>query len=198
MFAGLTAGAVAAIAAVLASLPLRSPSDTLLNSASVALAALMAGVLSGLLWLALRRTSRPTLWFLAAWSAIFLPASAFVLFLGQSQLDGFVSFASPLGPDHLRGYRTVDPGHPQVYSRASLVARRGGGGRGRGGGLRAGHPIGPGERPAGTPSTGLPQPAGRSPLGTRGLTASCFNFNESSTRLTESKTRAVVRICEQY
>ena len=96
MFAGLTAGAVAAIAAVLASLPLRSPSDTLLNRASVALAALMAGVLSGLLWMALRRTGRPALWFLAAWSAIFLPASAFVLFLGQSQLDGFVSFASPL------------------------------------------------------------------------------------------------------
>ncbi|MDE2778863.1 MAG: hypothetical protein OXI91_04195 [Chloroflexota bacterium] len=96
MFAGLTAGAVAAVAAVLVSLPLRSPSDTLLNSASVALAALMSGAVSGLLWLALRRTGRPALWFLAAWSAIFLPASAFVLFLGQSQLDGFISFALPL------------------------------------------------------------------------------------------------------
>jgi len=96
VFAGLTAGAVAAVAAVLVSLPLRSPSDTLLNSASVALAALMAGAVSGLLWLALRRTSRPALWFLKAWSAIFLPASAFVLILGQSQLDGFISFASPL------------------------------------------------------------------------------------------------------
>ena len=96
MLAGLTAGAIAAVAAVLASLPLRSPSDTLLNSASVALAALMAGALSGLLWLALRRTDRPALWFLAAWTAIFLPASVIVLFLGQSQLDGFISFALPL------------------------------------------------------------------------------------------------------
>ena len=96
MFAGLTAGAVAAVVAVLVSLPLRSPSDTLLNSASVALVSLLAGALAGLLWLALKRTSRPTLGFLAVWSAIVLPASAVVLIIGQSQLDGFVSFALPL------------------------------------------------------------------------------------------------------
>ena len=96
MLAGLTAGAVAAFVAVLVSLTLRSPSDTLLNSASVALAALVAGALAGLLWLALKRTSRPALWFLAAWSAIVLPASAVVIVFGQSQLDGFVSFALPL------------------------------------------------------------------------------------------------------
>ncbi|MCY4365489.1 MAG: hypothetical protein OXE17_04610 [Chloroflexi bacterium] len=96
MLAGLTAGAAAAVVAVLVSLPLRSPSDTLLNSASVALAGLLAGALAGLLWLALRGSGRPALWFLAAWSAIVLPASAIVLVLGQSQLDGFVSFALPL------------------------------------------------------------------------------------------------------
>ena len=50
MIAGLTAGAIAAIVAALVSLPLRSPLDNVFNSATVAAAALIVGILSGLLW----------------------------------------------------------------------------------------------------------------------------------------------------
>ncbi len=96
MLAGLTAGSVAAVIAVLVSLPLRSPSDTLLNSASVALACLLAGLAAGALWLAVRRSSRPAGYFLAAWSVLFLPAAIVVTLFGRSQLDHFTAFAVPL------------------------------------------------------------------------------------------------------
>ena len=96
MLSGITAGSVAAIIAVLLSLPLRSPSDTLLNSASVALAALLAGVVAGLLWLAMGRFDRRTVYFLVAWSVLFLPAAIAVVIYGELQLDHFVAFAAPL------------------------------------------------------------------------------------------------------
>ena len=96
MLAGLTAGSVAAVIAVLVSLPLRSPSDTLMNSASVALACLLSGLVAGLLWLAVRRSSRPTVYFLVAWSALFLPAAIAVVLFGRTQLDHFAAFAVPL------------------------------------------------------------------------------------------------------
>ena len=96
MLAGLTAGSVAAVIAVLVSLPLRSPSDTLLNSASVALACLLSGLAAGLLWLAVRRSQRPSAYFLVAWSALFLSAAIAVVLFGRSQLDHFTAFAVPL------------------------------------------------------------------------------------------------------
>ena len=96
MLSGLTAGSVAAIFAVFVSLPLRSPSDTLFNSASVALACLLAGVVAGLLWLAVGRFQRRPVYFLAAWTALFVPAAIAVALYGQSQLDHFVAFAAPL------------------------------------------------------------------------------------------------------
>ena len=96
MLAGLAAGSVAAVIAALVSLPLRSPSDTLLNSASVALACLLSGLVAGLLWLAVRRSQRPTVYFLAAWSGLFLPTAIVVLLFGRTQLDHFTAFAVPL------------------------------------------------------------------------------------------------------
>ena len=53
MRAGIIAGSATAVAAVLLSLPLHAPSDTLFNSASVAAGAVAAGVIAGLLWGAL-------------------------------------------------------------------------------------------------------------------------------------------------
>ena len=50
MTAGIVAGSISAVVAALVSLPLRSPDDALLNSATVTLAALAAGVAAGLLW----------------------------------------------------------------------------------------------------------------------------------------------------
>ena len=96
MIPGLTAGALAALVAVLVSLPLRSPSAVIFNSASVCLAALMAGVLAGILWLAVRRSARPVSYFLALWSGIFLPVAGLTILFGRSQLDHFVAFAAPL------------------------------------------------------------------------------------------------------
>ena len=96
MTPSVTAGALAAIVAVLVSLPLRSPSDTLLNSASVALAALLAGVVAGVIWLAWRNSPSRTARFLVTWSAMFLPSAALVVIYGRSQLDHFTAFAVPL------------------------------------------------------------------------------------------------------
>ena len=96
MLSGLTAGAVAAIVAALVSLPLRSPSAVLFNSLTVCLAALLAGALAGAIWWVCRRSGRPTLYFVVVWSAIFLPVTAVVVFVGQSQLDHFATFALPL------------------------------------------------------------------------------------------------------
>ena len=96
MIPGLTAGAAAAIVAVLVSLPLRTPSALLFNSGTVCLAALAAGVLSGLIWIAARRSQRPVVRFLIVWSVVFLPVSALIIFLGRSQLDHFTAFAAPL------------------------------------------------------------------------------------------------------
>ena len=96
MTAGLTAGSIAAIVAVLVSLPLRSPSDTLLNSASVALGGLLAGAVAGLIWQVVGRSSKRYIYFGGAWAVLFLPATAAVVFLGRSQLDNFAAFAVPL------------------------------------------------------------------------------------------------------
>ena len=96
MIPGLTSGAVAAIVAVLVSLPLRSPSALLFNSATVCLAALLAGALAGIIWLAVRHSRRPALRFLVSWSVIFLSVATLVVLVGRSQLDHFVTFAVPL------------------------------------------------------------------------------------------------------
>ncbi len=96
MTAGLTAGSIAAIVAVLASLPLRSPSDTLLNSASVALAGLLAGVVAGLIWQSVGRSAGRYGYFAGVWSLLFIPATVAVVFIGRAQLDHFVAFALPL------------------------------------------------------------------------------------------------------
>jgi hypothetical protein len=50
IYSGLGAGAIAAIFAVLISLPLESPDDIIFNAASVGFASLIVGAMSGLLW----------------------------------------------------------------------------------------------------------------------------------------------------
>ncbi len=96
MAAGLLAGALSAVIAVLVSLPLRSPSDTLFNSASVALAGLLAGALAGLLWAGLRRRRAASVVFLVVWTAVFAPIALAVVLYGRGQLDHFTAFSVPL------------------------------------------------------------------------------------------------------
>ena len=92
MLAGLTAGAIAAVIAALVSLPLHAPVDSVFNSATVAVAALVVGAISGLLW---SRLSNRLLWFLAGLAAIFVVALV-IAFVGNTQLDRMVSYMVPL------------------------------------------------------------------------------------------------------
>ena len=108
MLAGLTAGSAAAVIAVLVSLPLRSPSDTLLNSASVALACLLAGLAAGTAVAGgAAGLQRSTVYFLAAWTVLFVPAAIAVVLFGRSQLDNFTAFAVPLAAIVLPGNRSA-------------------------------------------------------------------------------------------
>ncbi len=92
MLAGLTAGAIAAVIAALVSLPLHSPVDSAFNSATVVIAALVVGGISGLLW---SRLSGKLLWFLGVLAGIFIIALV-IAFVGNTQLDRMVSYMVPL------------------------------------------------------------------------------------------------------
>jgi hypothetical protein len=92
MLAGLTAGAIAAIIAALVSLPLHSPVDSLFNSATVAVVAIVVGGISGLLWTWL---STRLVLFLAALAGLFVIALV-IAFVGNTQLDRMVSYMVPL------------------------------------------------------------------------------------------------------
>ena len=92
ILAGLTAGAIAAVIAALVSLPLHSPVDIAFNSATVTVAALVVGVLSGFLW---TRFAGRMLWFLGGLAGIFLVA-LIVALAGSVLLERLVSFMVPL------------------------------------------------------------------------------------------------------
>ena len=95
MLAGVTAGAVTAVVAALVSLPLRSPDDILMNTATVVVATLAAGAASGALWRLLARRPGRVAKFAVLWAAGF----GFVTLMslaGETQLDHFVAFVLPL------------------------------------------------------------------------------------------------------
>ena len=96
MHAGITAGALAAIVAVLVSLPLKSPDDSLLNSASVAVAALIVGLISGLMWKMLVNTEGRPKKFGILWGVSSLTVGAMLLSAFAVQLDNLIPFALPL------------------------------------------------------------------------------------------------------
>ena len=92
---GVIAGSIASLVAVLVSLPLRSPDDALLNSATVMVATVIAGVVAGLLWRALANRARRWLIFAVLWALGFVLAVLFAV-AGETQLDRMVSFSVPL------------------------------------------------------------------------------------------------------
>ncbi len=96
---GLGAGALAAAAAALLSLPLRSPDDAFFNTASVTLGALLVGLLAGLLWWALQRRARPlrafAAWLLAGFVLVVAAALAFEA-APSAPLEGVAPFVLPL------------------------------------------------------------------------------------------------------
>ena len=99
LLAGLAAGGLAAVAAALLSLPLRSPDDVFLNSATVTVGALLIGVAAGLhLWwwgegTAAVRTLRLTL---AGLFAVVLAGSLLLDLTPSAPLAGLTRFAVPL------------------------------------------------------------------------------------------------------
>ena len=92
---GVIAGSIASLVAVLVSLPLRSPDDALLNSATVMVATVIAGVAAGLLWRALANRARRWPIFAVLWALGFVLAVLFAV-AGETQLDRMVSFTVPL------------------------------------------------------------------------------------------------------
>ncbi len=99
VLAGLGAGALAAVAAAMLSLPLRSPDDAFFNTASVTLGALLLGLLAGLLWWAACRRARPLRrlagWLLAGLVLVTVAVLAFEAAPG-APLEGVASFVLPL------------------------------------------------------------------------------------------------------
>ena len=93
--AGVVAGSVAAVVAVLISLPLHSPDDPLLNSGTVTFGTLLAGLAAGVLWRALARYgARPRI-FAVIW-AIGFGLVVLVAVAGETQIERSVSFIVPL------------------------------------------------------------------------------------------------------
>ncbi len=95
LYAGLGAGAVAAVAAVLVSLPLESPDDIVFNAASVGFGSIIVGAISGMIWHLSGgdRIANPA--YIAgsvALAALVIAVAA----LAQTQFDDAVYFTIPL------------------------------------------------------------------------------------------------------
>ncbi len=95
MIAGLTAGSIAAMVAVLVSLPLRSPDDILLNSATVMFSSLLAGVIAGVIWRLVGNTPARPRRFALIWTAVFAVV-ALITLGGETKLERFIAFVLPL------------------------------------------------------------------------------------------------------
>ena len=94
--AGLTAGSVAAVAAVLVNLPLEAPTDTYFNSGSVMMGALAAGAGDGALWRAMegRGMRQWAVFYTVHWLVFAVVAIAALV--GETQLERSISYILPL------------------------------------------------------------------------------------------------------
>ena len=95
MRAGITAGSISAVVAAIVSLPLRSPDDIFLNSATVVLGALFAGLSAGIVWHFLAGRPRGLLMFAIMW-VVAITVTAVLALAGETQLDHFAAFVLPL------------------------------------------------------------------------------------------------------
>ena len=96
MKAGLIAGSVAAVVVVLLSLPLRSPDDVLLNSATIAIGVLVLGAFAGAVWRALADAHNSRTYFRFVMVGTFVLFTAIVV-ISETQLEKMISFSIPLG-----------------------------------------------------------------------------------------------------
>ena len=114
----LIAGAFTAVAAALVSLPLRSPHDALLNSASVTWGVLLLALASGLVYRRLSPGPNALCRFAVVMAAGFLVWIA-VAFAVGTMLTRMVSFSVPLAAIAFGGIAVLTP----LLSRAPLAAR---------------------------------------------------------------------------
>ena len=105
MLTALLAAAIAGLVAVLVSLPLQSPDDLLFNSATVAIGAVLAGILGAVLW---GITVKHVVPFVAALFVVFV-AVALAAFVGESQLERTFEFTAPLAAIILGGIALLTP-----------------------------------------------------------------------------------------
>ena len=99
MLAGIAAGGIATILAILISLPLVAPHDGLFNSATVALAGLPVSLLAGLTWRIARRRNQaaPAALFVIIWLIIAVALTGTALYLMSSnQLENYLAFTLTL------------------------------------------------------------------------------------------------------
>jgi hypothetical protein len=94
--AGLAAGGVAAVIAALVSLPLDSPDDLFFNTGSVAIAALLLGLVGGILWRMLDGSPREMFFFGAAAVVGFVAAAIVAVVVQAFLFDDAVAYMLPL------------------------------------------------------------------------------------------------------
>jgi polyisoprenoid-binding protein YceI len=128
LVAGLAAGSIAAAAASLVSLPLRSPDDVFFNTASVTIGSLLAGAAAGGAWWAVRRRG----WSVPAF--LLCLAAAFVLVAGSAlamdalpgaPLERVAAFVVPLAAIVLGLLALLTPAFARPALRATWVAPAG-------------------------------------------------------------------------
>ena len=95
MKAGLIAGSAAAIVAAIVSLPLRSPVDSIFNSATVVIGVLVVGLAAGMAWKALGQWERGILYYASALGGGLIAVAALAV-LVETQVDRVASFSVPL------------------------------------------------------------------------------------------------------
>lgn len=121
----LLAGSASAVVAALVSLPLRSPHDGLLNSASVTWGVLALAVMAGLLWRTLRTKSRGRRSFVVVMAAGFIGWTVAVLIAGNAvEVERMASFTVPLAAIAFGGLAVLTPtlSGARVASRKLAVA----------------------------------------------------------------------------
>ena len=114
----LIAGALSAVVAALVSLPLRSPHDALLNSASVTWGVLLLALASGLAYRRLGRKPNAARRFALVMAAGFA-AWVVVAFAAGTMLTRMVSFSVPLAAIAFGGIAVLTP----LLSRTPLASR---------------------------------------------------------------------------
>lgn len=96
MLIGLFAGSIAAIVAVLVSLPLHSPLANAFNSLTVALASLIVGLAAGFFWNRLGENSQRVKYFAAGMAVFFVVVAVVIVIVGDLAFPRLLGFGLPL------------------------------------------------------------------------------------------------------